>query len=110
MKSRLAVLALTVSVVFLVLATGRARAADDGETLYKTKCAACHGVDGAGKPAAGIPSLISEDAKRAPDSSLTDGIANGGASKKQTHAFEAKGLSPDQVKMIVSYIRELQRK
>ena len=57
-----------------------------------------------------IPSLISDDAKKATDANLTDGIANGGASKKPGHAYETKGMTPDQIKMIVSYIRELQKK
>ena len=86
------------------------RAADDGATLYQTKCAACHGVDGAGNPAARVPSLISEDARTKSDESLTDSIANGGAAKKAAHAFQAKGLSPDHVKMILSYIRKMQRR
>ena len=76
--------------------------------LYKTKCAACHGADLAGEPAAKIPSLVSEDSKKASDADLTDMIANGGKDKKAMHAFGAKGVTPDQVKMIVSYIRTAQ--
>jgi cytochrome c553 len=85
-------------------------AADDGAGIYKAKCAACHGADGAGKPAAKIPSLVSDDAKKASDADLTNDIANGGKDKKASHAFEAKGLSADQVKMVVAYIRDLQKK
>ena len=88
----------------------RVAVADDGGTLYKAKCAACHGADGTGKPAAKIPSLISDDSKKATDATLTDDIANGGADKKASHAFATKGLTPDQVKMIVSYIRDIQKK
>ena len=32
-------------------------AADDGAALYKSKCAGCHGADGAGKPALKAPAL-----------------------------------------------------
>lgn len=84
--------------------------ADDGATVYKAKCAACHGADLAGKPAAKIPSLVSDDAKKASDADLTDMIANGGKDKKAMHAFANKGVTPDQVKMVVSYIREAQKK
>ena len=42
----------------------------------------CHGADLAGKPAAKIPSLVSDDAKKASDADLTDMIANGGKDKK----------------------------
>lgn len=84
--------------------------ADDGSTLYGAKCAACHGVDGAGKPAARIPSLISPEAKNAKDSELTDSIGNGGPQKRPPHAFQSKGITPDQIRMIIAYIRELQKK
>lgn len=84
--------------------------ADDGATIYKTKCAACHGADLAGKPAAKIPSLVSDDAKKASDEDLTDMIANGGKDKKAMHAFANKGVSPDQVKMVLAYIRDAQKK
>lgn len=85
-------------------------AADDGATVYKTKCAACHGADLGGKPAAKVPSLVSDEAKKLSDADLTDTIANGGKSKKASHAFANKGLTPDQVKMVMAYIRETQKK
>jgi len=37
-------------------------------------------------------------------------IANGGKDKKASHAFANKGVTPDQTKMIVSYIRDAQKK
>ena len=84
--------------------------ADDGATVYKTKCAACHGVDLGGKPAAKIPSLVSDDARKVSDPDLTDMIANGGKDKKASHAFANKGVTPDQVKMVIVYIRDAQKK
>jgi cytochrome c553 len=108
--TKLAILIMTIAVALFVLAPNLSWAADDGATLYKAKCAACHGADGAGKPAAKIPSLVSDDAKKASDADLTDMIANGGKDKKAMHAFQAKGLSADQVKLLVNYIRELQKK
>ena len=107
--SKPVILILTIALAAIIFVPA-VQAAEDGATLYQARCAACHGVDGAGKPAARIPSLISDDAKKATDAALTDGIANGGASKKASHAFQAKGLSPDQVHMILTYIRELQKK
>jgi mono/diheme cytochrome c family protein len=94
----------------LVFSPAPARAADDGATLYKTKCAACHGPDGTGKPAIKAPSLVSDDAKKKSDDDLTDMIANGGKDKKPAHAFSKKGVTADQVKSLVAYIRELQKK
>ncbi|MBS1853209.1 MAG: cytochrome c [Acidobacteria bacterium] len=83
--------------------------AEDGAALYKTKCAACHGPDGAGKPAIKAPSLISPEAKKLTDAELTDAIANGGKEQKPTHAFAKKGLSPEQVTTLVAYIRTIQK-
>ncbi len=84
--------------------------AQDAATVYKTKCAACHGADLGGKPAAKIPSLVSDDAKKVSDADLTDMITNGGKDKKPSHAFANKGVTPDQIKMIVSYIRDAQKR
>ncbi len=83
--------------------------AEDGAALYKAKCAACHGADATGKPAAKIPSLVSPEAKGLSDADLTDAIANGGKAQKASHAFAKKGLSEDQVKAIVTYVRGLQK-
>ena len=84
--------------------------AQDSATVYKTKCAACHGADLGGKPAAKTPSLVSDDAKKLSDADLTDMVANGGKDKKASHAFTNKGVTPDQIKMIVSYIRDAQKR
>jgi cytochrome c553 len=106
--SRLMIVVLATAVaLFLVLPT--LSYAEGAADLYKTKCAACHGADGAGKPAAKIPSLISDEVKALSDADLTTAIAEGGKSKKATHAFQAKGLTPDQIKMLVSYIRGLKK-
>lgn len=83
--------------------------AEDGAALYKAKCAACHGADAAGKPTAKIPSLVSPEAKGLSDADLTDAIANGGKAQKASHAFAKKGLSEDQIKAIVTYVRGLQK-
>ena len=48
--------------------------AEDGAALYKSKCAACHGADGAGKPAMKAPSLISADEKKKSDADLATAI------------------------------------
>ena len=107
--TKLAMLILTLAVALFILIPNLSWG-DDGATMFKAKCAACHGADGAGKPAAKIPSLISDEAKNLSDADLTDAIANGGKNKKASHAFEAKGMTPDQIKMMVAYIRELQKK
>ena len=108
--TKLVILIAMIAVALFLVLPNLSWAADDGAAIYKTKCAACHGADLAGKPAAKIPSLVSDDAKKASDADLTDMIATGGKDKKPMHAFANKGVTPDQTKMVVSYIREAQKK
>jgi mono/diheme cytochrome c family protein len=106
--AKLAMLVLTIAVALFILIPNLSWA-EDGAALYKAKCAACHAADGAGKPAAKIPSLTGDESKKMSDADLTDFIANGGPSKKATHAFATKGLTPEQVKAIVTEVRNLQK-
>jgi mono/diheme cytochrome c family protein len=103
--TKLVMLVMTIAVALFILIPNLSWAADDGATLYKTKCAACHGADATGKPAAKIPSLISDEAKKASDADLTKDVT-----EKPKHAAISKSLTPDQVKLIVSYIRDLPKK
>jgi mono/diheme cytochrome c family protein len=102
--TKLVVLVMTIAVALFILIPNLSWAADDGATLYKTKCAACHGVDGAGKPAAKIPSLVSDEAKKASDDDITKAVT-----EKPKHPGMVKSLTPEQVKMIVTYIRSMQK-
>jgi mono/diheme cytochrome c family protein len=102
--TRLAMLILTIAVVLFVLIPNLSWAGDDGAGLYKAKCAACHGVDATGKPAAKIPSLVSPEAKKMSDSDLEKAVT-----EKPRHAGVAKSLTPDQIKMVIGYIRTLQK-
>src|SRR5215469_4928863 len=96
---KLVIFIIMIAMALFLILPNLSWAADDGATIYKTKCAACHGADLGGKPAAKIPSLVSDEAKKLSDEDLTDAIANGGKNKKPTHAFSQKGLGPDQIKM-----------
>jgi len=87
--TKLVALVMTIAVGLFILIPNLSWA-DDGAGLYKAKCAMCHGADGAGKPAAKIPSLVSDDAKKLTDAQITDMVANGGATKKASHAFSTK--------------------
>jgi len=107
--TKIAALVLTIAVALFVLIPSLSWA-EDGAAIYKAKCAVCHGPDAAGKPAAKIPSLVSDDAKKLSDADLTDFVANGGPSKKATHAFATKGLTPDQIKAVSGAVRDLQKK
>jgi len=108
--TKLVILIVMIALALFLVLPNLSWAADDGASIYKTKCAMCHGADLAGKPAGKIPSLVSDDAKKASDADLTDMIANGGKDKKATHAFANKGVSADQIKMVIAYIRDAQKK
>ena len=108
--TKLVILIVMIALALFLVLPNLSWAADDAATVYKTKCAACHGADLGGKPAAKIPSLVSDDSRKLSDAELTDAIANGGKDKKASHAFTNKGVTPDQVKMVVNYIRETQKK
>jgi mono/diheme cytochrome c family protein len=102
--AKLMMLVVTIAVALFILIPNLSWAADDGAALYKAKCAACHGADAAGKPAAKMPSLISDEAKKASDDDLAKAVA-----EKAKHPANTKSLPPDQVKAIVAYVRSLQK-
>ena len=102
--TKLVLLVMTIAVALFILIPNLSWAAEDGAAIYKTKCAACHGADAAGKPAAKIPSLIGDEAKKASDADLEKAVT-----EKPKHAGVAKSLTTDQVKAVVAYIRTLQK-
>jgi cytochrome c6 len=85
--------------------------AQDAASLYKTKCAACHGPDGSGGTATGkamgVPDLRSDEVQKQTDAELTE-IINSGKGKKMP-AYKGK-LTDDQIKQLVAYIRDLAKK
>jgi len=102
--TKLVMLVVTIAVTLFILIPNLSWAAEDGAAVYKAKCAACHGADAAGKPAAKIPSLIGIEAKKASDVDLEKAVT-----EKPKHAGVAKALTPDQVQAVVAYIRTLQK-
>ena len=104
MKTRkLMLLVMTIAVALFILIPNLSWA-EDGAALYKAKCAMCHGPDAAGKPAAKIPSLVSDEAKKKSDADLTKAVA-----ETAKHPAPVKGLSADDAKAVVTYIRSLQK-
>jgi len=101
--TKIAVLVLTIAVVLFILIPGLSWA-DDGAALYKAKCAMCHKADGAGNPAAKIPSLIDAATKAKSDADLTKAIA-----ETAKHPAPVKGLAADDAKAVVTFIRSLQK-
>jgi mono/diheme cytochrome c family protein len=104
-------LVLVAGTIGLILILGSsARGQETGESLFKSKCAMCHGPDGAGKTTMGqalkIPDLHSPDVQKLSDAELTLIVAKG---KNKMPAYEAK-LSKEQITQLVGYIRDLAKK
>jgi cytochrome c6 len=76
-------------------------------SLFKTKCAMCHGADGKAQTAIGkadkIPDFTSPDVQKQSDDELAAIITNG---KGKMPAY-GKSLKPEQIKELVAYIRSL---
>ena len=97
--------------IFLTLAltvcAGAARADDAAATLFKTKCAACHGPDGAGKTPAGVAmkvrDLRSDEVQKQSDSDLVLVVTKG---KNKMPAFGSK-LQKEEIDQLVAYVRGL---
>ena len=102
--TKLVMVVMMIAAALFILIPNLSWAAEDGASIYKAKCAACHGVDATGKPAAKIPSLVSDAAKKASDEDLTKSIA-----ETARHPGPVKSLAPDQVKMVLTYIRSMQK-
>jgi mono/diheme cytochrome c family protein len=77
---------------------------DDGAALYKTKCAACHGPSGEGKPAMKAPAL--KGTTRTADQ-IVQHITKGEATAKAPHNKGISGLTDDQAKTIAEFVKAL---
>ena len=75
-----------------------------GETMFKAKCAGCHGADGKGKEAMKTTDMGAADVQKMSDADLSTVITAG---KGKMPAY--KTLTPDQVKDLVGYIRSLKK-
>jgi mono/diheme cytochrome c family protein len=97
-------------VLLLVACGSTPSGAQDGAALYRSKCLACHGAAGAGKAALPGTNLLADAVQKASDGDLTDAIARGGQKKFAGHAYETKGVKPDEIQALVKYVRTLQSK
>jgi len=82
---------------------------ESGEATFKAKCVMCHGPDGSGKTPMGqklsLRDLRSPEVQKQSDAELTTIIAKGKGKMPANAAF-----SPDQVKQLVAYTRDLAKK
>ncbi len=104
MMRRLAMLA---ALSAIGLALSASASAQGAETVYKAKCASCHGADGKGATPAGKATkardFASEEVKKETDAEWTEIIVKG---KNKMPAYDKK-LTESEVKDVVAYIRSL---
>ena len=86
-----AMLALCSSMVF----------AQEGATVFKSKCAICHGPNGEGKIG---PKL---QGTSVPESNIVSMLTQGNAAKKSPHNKPLAGLTADQAKAVAAYVKSL---
>lgn len=81
--------------------------AQDAAALYKSKCAVCHGADGAGDTTMGkklgAKSFHSPEVSKMTDAELFEVTKNG---KNKMPSYDKK-LTDDQIKELITYIRSL---
>jgi cytochrome c6 len=105
-------LLLFVGLTFFLSSIARANPVPDGAAstaTFRTKCAACHGQDGAGTAVGkslNAPDLRSPAVQKLSDTELTQVIANG---KGGMPSFK-DSLSGDQIHGLVAHIRSLRAK
>jgi cytochrome c oxidase subunit 2 len=92
----------------LFTAIGTSAAAQDSpEALYKAKCAACHGPDGAGGTVAG-KKLGAKDFHSPAVTAMSDGdLADVTKNGKDKMPAYGKSLTDDQIKSLIKYIRTM---
>jgi mono/diheme cytochrome c family protein len=93
-----------VNATALLVMSATSWAANDGATLYKQKCAGCHGANGEGKPAIKAPALKGTTLEVG---QVTEHIMKGEATSKAPHNKGISGVSEAQAKEIAEYIKAL---
>jgi cytochrome c6 len=105
-------LALFAGLAFSLVSIARANPGPDGaasSATFRTKCAMCHGQDGAGSEVGksmNVPDLRSQAVQKLPDAELAQIISNG---KGGMPSFK-NSLSDAQIHSLVAYIHSLHQK
>jgi cytochrome c6 len=104
--------ALVIGLTLFPVSIARAKGGQDSaasSATFRTKCAMCHGQDGAGSDVGktmNVPDLRSQAVQKLPDAELAQVISNG---KAGMPPFKSS-LSEDQIHGLVTYIRSLAAK
>jgi len=103
---------LIAEIILFSVSNAQARVGQDSavaKSTFQTKCAMCHGPDGAGSEVGksmNIPDLRSSVVQKLPDAQLAQVISDG---KGGMPSFKSS-LSEDQIRDLVAHIRSLRQK
>jgi mono/diheme cytochrome c family protein len=79
----------------------------DGAAIFKTKCSACHGPDGAGQTAVGknlkLQDLRSAEVQKLTDAEITKLLTEGKGKMPKAN------LSADDMKAVIGFVRSLKK-
>ena len=104
--------ALVIGLTLFPVSIARGKGGQDSaasSATFRTKCAMCHGQDGAGSDVGktmNVPDLRSQAVQKLPDAELAQVISNG---KAGMPPFKSS-LSEEQIHGLVTYIRSLAAK
>src|SRR4051794_11985124 len=104
----------SLALIVLLLGGYGIAAGQNGAHVYGTRCASCHGTDGAGttnaiKTFQGMPDLRTAIAGMT-DAQLSETIGRGVDHKKYAHRFLQMGLTQLQVNDVIVHLRKLPKK
>lgn len=94
---------ITIAALLMASPSARPAQAINGAQLYKTRCSACHGANGEGKPAVKMPAV-----KGTPmtEGKIVDYLLQGD-SKTQMHTTPISGLDAAQAEAIAEFVKSL---
>jgi cytochrome c6 len=104
------VLIFVAAIAVLAFCAAPAWAQNPAESLYKTKCAMCHGPDGHGDTPTGkkmgVHDFASPEVQKQSDEDLSEVVTKG----KNKMPSYGKSLKPEQIKSLVADCRQLGKK
>jgi cytochrome c len=98
------ILGSTLVVASMALLPTYSLGATDGASLYKTKCAGCHGANGEGKPALKAPAVKGTSLTA---DQISQHITKGEPTSKAPHNKGVSGINDADAKSIAEFIKTL---
>jgi len=98
--------------ILIILTVSTAAFAGGPPATYTKSCQSCHGADGNPSPAGakmGAQPLGGPEIQKMTDEQLEKAILTSEGHKKFPHNYSTKGMTPEQAKELVKFIRMLKK-